>query len=132
LERVTKYPKFLSSPKADGVDFHHQLLEVCRAWAGPLHAMSLRTNTHDIGFILQPALRMDWELTGDQKALDSVLTGANSLATRYNETVGAIRSWDKKVTHRDDITDMDNNFLVIIDSMCSESKPYYHDIKPFN
>jgi hypothetical protein len=132
LERVTKYPKSLSSPKADGVDFHHQLLEVCRAWAGPLHAMSLRTNTHDIGFILQPALRMDWELTGYQKALDSVLIGANSLATRYNETVGAIRSWDKKVTHRDDITDMDNNFLVIIDSMCSESKIYYPDINPFN
>lgn len=75
---------------------------------------------------------MDWELTGYQKALDSVLTGANSLATRYNETVGAIRSWDKKVTHKDDITDMDNNFLVIIDSMCSESKIYYPDINPFN
>ena len=63
---------------------------------------------------------MDWELTGNRKSLESVLIGANSLATRYNETVGAIRSWDKKVTLRDNIVDMDNNFLVIIDSMCSE------------
>jgi hypothetical protein len=120
LERATKYPKSLPSPKSGEVDFYSQLLELCRAWAEPLHAMSLRTNTHDIGFILQPALRMDWELTGNRKALASVLTGANSLATRYNETVGAIRSWDKKVTLRDNIVDMDNNFLVIIDSMCSE------------
>ena len=120
LERFIKYPKSLPSPKSTEANFHAQLLELCRAWAEPLHPMALRTNTHDIGFILQPALRMDWELTGNTRALESILTGASSLSTRYNETVGAIRSWDKKVTHRDNIVDMDENFLVIIDSMCSE------------
>lgn len=115
-----KYPKYIPSPKSTEVDFRTQLLELCRAWSEPLHQMALRTNTHDIGFILQPALRMDWELTGNRRSFESILTGANSLASRYNETVGAIRSWDKKVTLRDNIVDMEENFLVIIDSMCSE------------
>jgi hypothetical protein len=82
--------------------------------------MALRTNTHDLGFILQPALRMDWELTGSTRALESILTGANSLASRYSETVGAIRSWDKKSTLKDNIIDREENFLVIVDSMCSK------------
>ena len=120
LERSIKYPKYLPSPKSRAADFHGQLLELCRAWSESLHAMALRTNTHDLGFILQPALRMDWELTGNTRALESILTGANSLATRYSETVGAIRSWDKKSTLKESIIDKEQNFLVIIDSMCSE------------
>lgn len=82
--------------------------------------METRTDTHDMGFIIQPALRMDWELTGNLESLDNVLKAAESLATRYDERVGAIRSWDRAVNHRYSFTDMQNDFLVIIDSMCSE------------
>jgi hypothetical protein len=83
--------------------------------------MDTRTDTHDMGFIIQPALRMDWELTGNASSLKSVVTAAHSLASRFDERVGAIRSWDQAINHRYSYTDMENDFLVIIDSMCSAS-----------
>jgi hypothetical protein len=82
--------------------------------------MAIRTDTHDIGFIVMPALRADWELTGNRKSLDSIITAANSLASRYDERVGAIRSWDQQFSKRYSITGKEENFLVIIDSMCSK------------
>lgn len=82
--------------------------------------MASRTNTHDVGFITMPALRQDWELTGNRRSLESILTAAESLSTRYDERVGAIRSWDGNTSKRYTITDPEENFLVIIDSMCSE------------
>jgi hypothetical protein len=70
-----------------------------------------------------PALRLDWELTGNARSFESILTAAKSLASRYDERVGAIRSWDKQFNHRYSITDKEENFLVIIDSMCSMPFP---------
>jgi hypothetical protein len=63
---------------------------------------------------------MDWELTGDKKSLQNVLIAAESLASRWSESVGAIRSWDAAINNRYSFTDMDAEFLVIIDSMCSK------------
>jgi hypothetical protein len=81
--------------------------------------MDTRTDTHDMSFIIQPALRMDWELTGNHESLKNVVTAAESLASRYDERVGAIRSWDQAVNNRYSFTDTEKDFLVIIDSMCS-------------
>jgi hypothetical protein len=81
--------------------------------------MDTRTDTHDMSFIIQPALRMDWELTGNHESLKNVVTAAESLASRYDERVGAIRSWDHAVNNRYSFTDTEKDFLVIIDSMCS-------------
>jgi hypothetical protein len=121
LERCMKYPRYFSSPKFNRTLFQDQLLQLCRTWSKPLHGMATRTNTHDLGFIIQPALRMDWELTGNLQSLQSVITAANSLASRYDERLGAIRSWDQRINKKESITDKDTNFLIIIDSMCSES-----------
>jgi hypothetical protein len=82
--------------------------------------MSARTDTHDMGFIVQPALQRDWELFGRQASLDSLLQAATSLATRYDDRVQAIRSWDRFSNAHHNITSMDDDFLVIIDSLCSE------------
>lgn len=81
--------------------------------------MAKRTNTHDLGFIVQPALRQDWELTGNYDSRASVMTAAGNLASRYDDRMKAVRSWDKSVSTRYNITDKDSNFLVIVDSMCS-------------
>lgn len=115
-----KYPKYLQTPTPDKASFQSQLLNLCRTWSEPLHNMAFRTNTHDLGFIIQPALRMDWELTGNHRSLQSVITAAHSLASRYDSRLGAIRSWDQSVSHAYNITDKEKNFLVIIDSMCSK------------
>jgi len=85
--------------------------------------MSGRTDTHDMGFIVQPALQKDWELTGNPESLQSVVKAAYALASRWDDRVKAIRSWDVAINYRYSITDMETDFLVIIDSMCSECLP---------
>lgn len=50
--------------------------------------------THDVGFILNCSFGNGLRLTGDPHYRDVLLTGAASLSTRFNPTVGAIKSWD--------------------------------------
>lgn len=114
-----KYPGSLNVPANIRPQFPGELLKLARSWAEPLYNMATRTDTHDMAFIVQPALRMDWELTGNVKSLQSVLTAAESLASRFDERVGAIRSWDTAINKRYKYVDMNVDFLVIIDSMCS-------------
>jgi hypothetical protein len=121
LERSIKYPRSLPLPENIPREvFRQKLLSLCRTWVGPLHISSYRTNTHDMGFITQPALRQDWELTGNQEAFASLARAANNLATRWDERMQAIRSWDQSFSRRYEITDKESNFLVIVDSMCSK------------
>ncbi|RYY39350.1 MAG: glucuronyl hydrolase [Chitinophagaceae bacterium] len=63
--------------------------------------------THDLGFMLYNSFgtALRFEDRPEWKAL--LLQGAQSLASRYNERVGAIRSWDGKP----------GEYLVIIDNM---------------
>ncbi|KAH7410727.1 Six-hairpin glycosidase-like protein [Cadophora sp. MPI-SDFR-AT-0126] len=136
LERISRYPHavpFLTGNRPNQREEELRdlklssgdLLSLCRTWAEPLHAMTGRTDTHDLGFIVEPALRLDWELTGNKRSLDSLITAANSLATRYDEKVGAIRSWDliNKVDLK--IISMEENFIVIIDSLCNLDLLFY-------
>jgi hypothetical protein len=111
LERAIKYPAALPLPTALRPAFTAQLKALCRGWAEPLHAMAKRTDTHDMSFIIQPALRMDWELTGNVRSLESVLTAATSLASRFSEEVGAIRSWDGTENARYAFNDMKKEFF---------------------
>lgn len=124
FERQIKYPQAFLSGVEDSEAcelLKTELLQVCRQWAEPLHEMSNRKDTHDIGFIVEPALRRDFELTGNRRSLESVLNAAESLATRYNERTKAIRSWDRFVNNANNYVDKETEFLVIIDSMCSMS-----------
>ncbi|KAE8416023.1 Six-hairpin glycosidase-like protein [Aspergillus pseudocaelatus] len=143
LERVRKYPaaslpnlssrswdsQVKSTEDATGIHDHDVLIshltDLCRRWSEPLHAMSFRKDTHDIGFIIQPALQRDWEHFGNKRSLDSILTAAESLATRFDERVGAIRSWDRFSNAHHDINSMDDDFLVIIDSLCNLDLLFY-------
>jgi len=56
-------------------------------------AKNLRS-THDVGFMLNCSFGQGLRLTGSAAYRDVLLTGAASLATRFNPTVGCIRSWD--------------------------------------
>ena len=65
--------------------------------------------THDLGFMLYCSFGNALRLTGNTHYQDVLLTGAESLSTRFNPTVGCIRSWD----HNSDKW----KFPVIIDNM---------------
>ncbi|KAJ6785237.1 hypothetical protein PWT90_05115 [Aphanocladium album] len=129
LERSIRYPQSFLADAHGGVALREclrsELLSVCRSWAEPLHDMSNRKDTHDIGFIVEPALRRDYELTGDIRSLNSIVNAAESLASRYSETTKAIRSWDRFVNNGNNYVDKEAEFLVIIDSMCNLDLLYY-------
>ncbi|KAI0444132.1 Six-hairpin glycosidase-like protein [Xylaria telfairii] len=94
-------------------------------WSEPLYAMAKRNDTHDIGFIIMPALRLDWELSKNQRSLDAIVEAGGSLASRFVASAGAIRSWDILKKRDIEILDMEKNIIVIIDSLCNLDLLYY-------
>jgi len=72
-----------------------------------LDGVQFRTNTHDLGFMAFCSFGNGYRLTGDEKYKKVVLQASESLISRFNETVGCIRSWDHG----------DWQFPVIIDNM---------------
>lgn len=127
LERLVRYPQSiqLEDSRVKRHDLRSQLTTSCRAWSEPIRGMDTRTDTHDIGFIVMPALRLDWELLGNIKSLESIVQAAHSLATRYVPTAQAIRSWDLLKKKDIEILDQNENMIVIIDSMCNLDLLYY-------
>ncbi|PSN73399.1 Six-hairpin glycosidase [Corynespora cassiicola Philippines] len=125
LERAIKFPRALDIPEYIRPQFAQHLLKQGRHWSVAINQMSGRTDTHDMGFIVQPALQKDWELTGNPESLQSVVKAAYALASRWNDKVKAIRSWDVAINDRYQITDMSTDFLVIIDSMCNLDLLYW-------
>jgi rhamnogalacturonyl hydrolase YesR len=77
------------------------------ARTAPLEAEKTNTRTHDLGFMLYNSFGNAYRLTEEEKYMEILLKGANSLATRFHPNVGCIRSWDHG----------DWQFPVIIDNM---------------
>ncbi|KAI9277322.1 Six-hairpin glycosidase-like protein [Umbelopsis sp. AD052] len=102
-----------------------QLLKAGRLWESGLVEQQFNTNTHDIGFLIMPAFQRDYELTGNEAALDIIIQAAKSLTTRYSSKTKAIRSWNEKVSKSYSYTDMNKHFLVIIDNMMNLELLYY-------
>ena len=78
-----------------------------------------------MSFMVQPSMRVRWEVLNDRKSLDSIITAARCLHTRNSTTVGAMRSWDILSQEGVSITSPTEDFLVIIDSMCNLDLLYY-------
>lgn len=76
-----------------------------------INKVHLLTNTHDLGFMLFCSYGNGLRLTENNKYEDVLITGAKSLATRYNDKIKSIRSWDFN-------EEPDNwQFPVIVDNM---------------
>ena len=67
------------------------------------------TRTHDVGFIIYCSFGNGLRLTGNEAYKAVLLNGAQSLSTRFNPTIGCIKSWDHGVGTF--------TFPVIIDNM---------------
>ena len=81
---------------------------VARTWA--LEREKLNASDHDIGFKVFNSFGHGLRLTGDTSYVPVLLTAAQTLTTRFDPQVGAIRSWG---TH----PDTTQPYLVIIDNM---------------
>jgi len=66
------------------------------------------TTDHDVGFQLYCSFGNGLRLTGNEEYIDIMLTGARSLATRYNPAIKSLKSWDWATRWQ---------FPVIIDNM---------------
>ena len=124
IERLIKYPQACAG-EHNGKKLLQQLLDLGRTWSDPLFETAKRTDTHDMSFMIQPSMRVRWETLHDSRALNAIITAAEALHTRNNNTVGAIRSWDAMIQNSIDIRDPETNFIVIIDSMCNLDLLYY-------
>lgn len=102
-----------------------QLWQLGARWSEPLYETAKRTDTHDMSFMIQPSMRVLWEVRGEQRALDAIVTAARALYSRNNATVGAMRSWDMLDQHDVRIDSLEDDFLVIIDSMCNLDLLFY-------
>ncbi|CRJ81795.1 hypothetical protein BN1708_001974 [Verticillium longisporum] len=123
-ERCVRFPRYtgLDNTRAIPVSqLHSQLARSCEIWLEPLHDMAARTDTHDLGFIIMPALQRDWELTGNLRSLNTIIKAARSLASRYVPSARAIRSWDCMLKRDISITDIEQNAIIIIDTVSSPS-----------
>lgn len=127
LERYIKFPRStnINLDQLTASRLRSEIEGFCKLWSEPLHEMANRTDTHDVGFIVMPALQKTWELTGDARALDSIIRAAWSLASRYIPSAKAIRSWDQHTQKHRSFIGQSDNALVIIDSMCNLNLLYY-------
>jgi len=71
-----------------------QVLDYARMYTARVEREKYTTDNHDIGFILYCSYGNGLRLTGEPSYRDVLLTGAQSLATRYSPSIGLIRSWD--------------------------------------
>jgi hypothetical protein len=83
-------------------------LEMARIFTAKLEKEQYNKTTHDLGFMLYCSFGNGYRLTGDPKYREVLLTGAKSLATRFDEKIGCIKSWEKRPRWQ---------FPVIIDNM---------------
>ncbi len=71
-----------------------EILAEAKKRTAVLEGEKLNTHTHDLGFMLYNSFGNGYRLTGNPYYRDILITGAKSLISRYNDTVGCIRSWD--------------------------------------
>lgn len=85
------------------------LAELAARFTAPLEQEKFNGKTHDMGFKMMCSFGQEYKINGDTAARSILIQSAKTLATRFNEKIGAIRSWD----HSRDKWD----FPVIIDNM---------------
>ncbi|KAI5457554.1 glycoside hydrolase family 88 protein [Mariannaea sp. PMI_226] len=93
------------------------ILQAALEWQKKLESQQYNTTTHDLGFMIMPAFYSHYKLLGSATSREIVINAAKSLSSRWNETVGCLRSWDECYTKRFRFNDPDTDFLVIADNM---------------
>ncbi|MCK8490904.1 MULTISPECIES: glycoside hydrolase family 88 protein [Spirosoma] len=84
------------------------LKEAAHKWSMAVAKEQYNTGTHDLGFMLYCPFGNGYRLTKNEAYKPIMLTGAKSLATRFDPKVGVIKSWNKFQNY---------NYPVIIDNM---------------
>ncbi len=70
------------------------LKEKATLFTESLEGQKSNTSTHDLGFMIGCSYGNGYRLTGDTLYKNVIVTAAGSLGSRFNSTIGCIRSWD--------------------------------------
>ena len=89
-----------------------QLRQYAEHFTSRLEPLKNYKGTHDLGFMVFCSFGNGYRLTGNEAYKDVINQASASLATRFNPTVGCIRSWN---TGRKEHPEED--YIVIIDNM---------------
>lgn len=84
------------------------LLRAAKSWTYALKDQSYNTSTHDVGFIINSSYGHGYRITRDESYKEVLNTAAESLASRYVDEIGCIKSLDE-IDHFD--------YPVLIDNM---------------
>ena len=71
-----------------------ELKEQAVKWTKALEPIKFYTGNHDLGFMTYCSFGNAYRLTGEKYYKEVLIRAAESLATRYNPVVKAIKSWD--------------------------------------
>lgn len=83
-------------------------------WTEKMEPIKTFTGNHDIGFMMYCSYGNAYRLTRNEAYKDILIESARSLSTRFNPTVGAIKSWNSwRSWNGDEVFE----FPVIIDNM---------------
>jgi hypothetical protein len=69
--------------------------DAAHKWSMAVEKEKHNTTTHDLGFMLHCPFGNGYRLTKNEQYKQIMLTGASSLATRFNPEYGVIKSWDE-------------------------------------
>lgn len=63
-------------------------------WTAFIEKEKYNDGTHDMGFKVYSSFGQGYEITHNEKYKEVIVQSAKTLATRFNENVGSLRSWD--------------------------------------
>lgn len=83
--------------------------EKAAKWTSFMETQKYNGGTHDMGFKIFCSYGEGFKITNDSSYADIIVESAQTLATRFNERVGSLRSWDFNAEEWE--------FPVIVDNM---------------
>lgn len=87
---------------------NNKWLDEARTYTAPIEQEKTNGGTHDMGFKIYCSVGNGYRLTHDEHYKQVILEAAKTLSSRFNPTVGCIKSWDNRPKWK---------FPVIIDNM---------------
>jgi unsaturated chondroitin disaccharide hydrolase len=101
---------------------------VAEAWTAALRSQSTRTDTHDVGFVINDSFGQGLRLTGNDDYRAVVIDAAESLSSRFDDDVGATRSWDSGSWSFPVIIDNMMNLELLFDATELGGSPKFREI----
>lgn len=104
--------------------------EQAQKWTPFSKKESVNSNSHDVGFKVFCSFGEALKVENKQEYKDVIIKGAETLCTRFNAKVGAIRSWDfnKEIWDYPVIIDNMMNLELLFEASKLSGNQKYHDI----